>query len=143
VQEPHTVERTLGIAPLDEQHDALLGLINAFQLAILGHRPLEEIRTIAETALGALRAHFRYEEALCEQSGFPGAAEHNFQHQHLLLNATSLTEDALESRHSPDVINENLEILRGLFFSHVGRDDRALVEHLAARGAEPDSTPLG
>ena len=136
-------ERYLGIASLDEQHDALLGLIKAFQLAILGRRPREEIRTIAETALGAVRAHFRYDEALCEQSGYPGIAEHNFQHQHLLLNATALTEDALDSRHSPDVINENLELLRGLFVAHVAHDDRALADHLAARAAKPDSAPLG
>ena len=137
------MESTLGIASLDEQHEALGGMLGAFQLAIAARRQQHEIRAIIDTALAASRAHFQFEEALMEKSGYAGTSEHRFEHERIMLSVATLTKDALEGRYSLDVINENLEILRGLFVAHIARDDHALADHLAARGAKPDSTPLG
>ena len=137
------VESKLGVASLDEQHEALGGMLGAFQLAIAARRQQHEIRAIIDTALAASHAHFQFEEAVMEKSGYAGTSEHRFQHERMMLSVATLTQDALEGRYSPDVINENLELLRGLFVAHIARDDRALADHLAAQGAEPDSALLG
>ena len=137
------VESKLGIASLDKQHEALGGMLGAFQLAIAARRQQHEIRAIIDTALAASRAHFQFEEALMEKSGYAGTSEHRFEHERMMLTVATLTHDALEGRYSQDVIDENLELLRGLFVAHIARDDRALAEHLAAREAKTDSAPLG
>lgn len=124
----------LGISALDEQHEALVGMLNAFQLAVAARRPADELSTIADTALVALRAHFQYEEALMAKSAYPAAAEHRFQHERLTLSAASLIHDALDSRQSPDILTENLDLLQMFALSHIRREDRALAEHLISLG---------
>lgn len=124
----------LGIASLDEQHADMLGLLNAFQLAVAGRRSRDEIRMMADTALAAVRAHFRYEDALCDKSSYPRADEHRFQHEQLLFSASQLAEDAYEGRCNPDELSENIDLLRSLYMAHVVRDDRALADHLGRSG---------
>lgn len=124
----------LGIASLDEQHEALGGMLGAFQLAIAVHRQQEEIRAIVDTAQAAVRAHFQHEEALMAKSGYAAAPEHRFEHERLMLTATTLIADALEGRHSPDVLRENSELLRAMFRAHITRDDLALTQHLLCLG---------
>lgn len=124
----------LGIASLDEQHADMLGLLNAFQLAVASRRPRDEIHMMADTALAAVRAHFRYEDALCDKSSYSRADEHRFQHEQLLFSASQLAEDAVEGRRSPDELSANIDMLRSLYMAHVVRDDRALANHLERAG---------
>ena len=126
----------LGIASLDEQHETMSGALTAFQLAIAALRSREEIHAIIETAQAGVRAHFQYEEALMVKSGYAGTAEHRFEHQRIMLTITALMGDALAGRHSPDVLNENGDLLRSLFLSHIARDDLVLSRHLLSLGME-------
>ena len=126
----------LGIASLDEQHEAMSGDLTAFQLAIAARRPRDEIRAIVETAQAGVRAHYRYEEALMVKSGYAATAEHRFEHQRIMLTITALMGDALEGDRSPEILNENGDLLRSLFLSHIGRDDLALSQHLLSLGME-------
>lgn len=124
----------LGIASLDEQHVAMSADLTAFQLAIAAHRPPDEIRAIVETVLAGVRAHFQYEEALMVKSGYAATAEHRFEHQRIMLTITALMGDALEDRHSLEVLNESGDVLRALFLSHIARVDLALSQHLLSLG---------
>lgn len=124
----------LGIVSLDEQHDALGGMLGAFQLAIAARQQQHEIRTIVDTALAAVRAHFQFEETLMAKSGYAGAPEHRFEHERIMLTVTTLTHDALNCRYSPDVLNENSDLLRSLFRAHTASEDLALSRHLLSLG---------
>ena len=128
------MESYLGIASLDEQHEALGGMLGAFQLAITARRQQHEIRTIVDTALAAIRAHFQFEEALMAKSGYADAPQHRFEHERMMLTVATLTRDALESRFSPEVLNENGDLLRALFHSHTTSEDLALSRHLLSLG---------
>jgi hemerythrin-like metal-binding protein len=120
----------LGIASLDEQHEALVGMLEAFQLVVTSRRPDAEVCAVISTALAAIRAHFQHEEDLMAQSGFADAEAHRFEHQRLMLAVASLTSDALEKRRAPEILAENGDLLHELFRDHIGREDRALAGHL-------------
>lgn len=125
----------LGIAALDAQHEALVGMLGAFQLAVAARRQQDEINTIIEAALAAVRAHFQYEEALMVKSAYAATPEHHFEHERVMLFVATLTRDALEGRSTPEVLAENGELLRGLLRDHIASDDRALADHLHSLAA--------
>jgi hemerythrin-like metal-binding protein len=120
----------LGIADLDEQHRAMGGMLRAFQLAITKRRPDHELRTLIDTAMAALCAHCRHEEALMARYGYRDAPAHRLEHERLVLAATAFTEDVLHHRLTPDVLLEHGDVLRTLFASHIDCIDRALANHL-------------
>jgi hemerythrin-like metal-binding protein len=124
----------LGIASLDEQHEALGNMLGAFQLAVATRRQQREIRAMVDAALAAVHAHFQFEEALMAKSGYAGAPEHHFAHERMMLAVTTLTHDALDSSYSPDALNENGALLRSMFHAHIANDDLALSRHLLSLG---------
>jgi hemerythrin-like metal-binding protein len=124
----------LGIVSLDEQHEALSCMLGAFQLAIAARQQQHEIRAIVDTALAAVRAHFQFEEALMAKSGYARACEHRFEHERMMLAVATLTHDALDCCYSPDVLNENGDLLRSLFYAHITHEDLALSRHLLGLG---------
>jgi hemerythrin-like metal-binding protein len=125
---------SVGVTSIDEQHQALLAMLNAFKFAITSHQSKKEVRAIVDPALDAVRAHFAHEEALCNRCGYPEASEHHFKHEQILLNVTSLTDDALTGKNPPEVLSEHLEVLREMFLAHIAQDDRRLAMHLHTHG---------
>jgi hemerythrin-like metal-binding protein len=124
----------VGISALDEQHRAMGDMLRAFRLAAGNGRPSNELREMIETAMAALRAHCRHEEALMANSAFADAPAHRLDHERLMLAATAFTEDVLHHRLAADVLHENGDLLRDLFVAHMNRFDRDLAQHLISLG---------
>jgi diguanylate cyclase (GGDEF)-like protein/hemerythrin-like metal-binding protein len=82
-----------GHRTIDEQHILLFDLSNALFSAALGGRPAAVVEERLETLLTHAERHFRDEERLLEQVGYPGLAEHRRIHAGLLATARNLQQE--------------------------------------------------
>jgi hemerythrin-like metal-binding protein len=127
-------EPKVGIASLDEQHHTLMAVLDAFQAAVVSRRSKNHLRAVADLGLEYLKGHFAHEEELGACTGCLKAAGRCFQHRHLMLNATSLANDALNGTNPPEVLDENVDLLRQMFLNHVAEQDSAPADHLKRHG---------
>ena len=83
---------------IDSQHQALIHISNELLEAVLSARPATEISAIIARLLDEARQHFRDEEAILEEMGFPGMAQHVEEHAKLLARGLELSEEFKASR---------------------------------------------
>lgn len=119
-------ENETGISVIDEQHRAIMGIINSFYF----HRNDKDIERFlvptAETMKAFGLTHFRTEEDLMRASGYPGYEEHAAEHQRLREELWAIER---ESRQSGDAMGFLLH-LKDYWQKHVEGADREYVEHL-------------
>lgn len=115
-----------GINVIDEQHRAIMGIINSFFF----HRLDSDIERFLVPTVDAMKAlgliHFRTEEQLMLDSGYPGYEEHAAEHQ---LVREELWAIERESRKTNDAMGF-LFHLKSYWQKHVGVTDRLYVEHI-------------
>lgn len=128
-----------GDALIDAQHKAFFGEISAVAEALDRGEGREAVIAFYRTFYGALRIHFRDEEAMLGRLGFPDLEEHHAEHQALLASVSAIEAMLLTS----DELDQWRFIVKRLFI--------ALVEHLAGtdmrykahvRQAQPLTTVL-
>lgn len=126
----------LGVALMDREHGALEALFNEFEQCFSSDTQINRAIVLAGEALALGNEHFAHEEALMEATGYPGIAEHKFQHRNLRLQFTTLADDTIGNirRHDPVTI-EHLDLLRHLLLEHISGPDGALAAYLKENGA--------
>lgn len=115
-----------GLDIIDEQHRALVSLINSFYY----HKndPFIE-RILVPTALMTInmaKIHFITEEQLMEQSAYPELEAHSLAHEHLF---SRLIKVERESRRDRDA-ERFLDFLKSWWADHVNKFDRRYIPHL-------------
>jgi len=73
----------LGHAELDAQHRKLFELVNHFDDVIQMDMPAELVR-IVDDLIASTIEHFRFEEGVMEQVGFPDRSAHSKMHEDLI-----------------------------------------------------------
>lgn len=66
---------------IDDDHRRLIGIVNSFERA---HSTMWDLTTVLEDLKAYAIKHFRREEELQRQMGFPGAEVHHQEHKRLL-----------------------------------------------------------
>jgi len=118
----------LQVPELDDDHQRLLGRVNALIAAIASRTPAE-----VQSALSELRseteAHFAREEALMLEAQYPRLKQHCAKHQRLLraLRTLRFTLDASERLRLPLV---PMNYIRRWFAAHVAGEDRMVASYL-------------
>jgi diguanylate cyclase (GGDEF)-like protein/hemerythrin-like metal-binding protein len=77
---------------LDMQHQTLLRISNELLDAVLLTRPAPEISAIISRLLAEAAQHFRDEESILEEIGYPGRSHHVEEHTKLLAKGMELSE---------------------------------------------------
>lgn len=116
---------SIGIQEIDQQHQAIIGLINELE-AQQGSHDL----TIADKALRFLReylnSHFDLEYELMLDLGYPELERHQQQHE-LFINHVIFFEIENEFGVVTAVmLRDILAFLQDWFFRHIDTEDRAL-----------------
>ncbi len=75
---------------LDAQHRALFAQANELLAASLAQRPADAMAALIDALVARVAEHFRAEEALLNNVGFPGAAAHAAEHGQLLAAAHAM-----------------------------------------------------
>ncbi|MEP6941696.1 MAG: hemerythrin family protein [Betaproteobacteria bacterium] len=113
---------------LDEDHQRLLGRVNALIAAIASKAPAG-----VQSALSALRseteAHFAREETLMLEAQYPRLKQHCARHQRLLRELGTLRV-ALGASARLRLPLVPMNYIRGWFVAHVAGEDRTVASYL-------------
>ena len=116
-----------GNRQIDDQHERIYQIFHDLRAVIDGPRGVEEARRV----LGALSlyvvAHFRLEEDLMAQSGYPALELHRAEHDSLRLQAEALVDRFNAGGMLP---MELLDFMERWLDGHVRGQDRPMVQFL-------------
>ncbi len=111
---------TLGIPIIDEQHRGIISTINSLYYSIqTGHGQEVTGPTIAMLEQ-YINVHFKTEETLMLEAGYPAVEEHIALHKKLVDKTTELSIIAGDDT-GPEML---LKFLRGWWLSHINKEDR-------------------
>jgi hemerythrin-like metal-binding protein len=117
---------------IDEQHKALIEAFNHLCLATEHGRGREEVRKTLLFLTNYTVQHFRMEESLMDNSGYPEAARHKQLHHDLVVRLSALMKDYLQA---PNALTANtLSFLQGWLVEHIRGEDHRLAVYLRSRG---------
>ncbi len=119
-------ENELGLPIIDEQHRGIVATINSFHYFIQQGRGLDALRPTLSILEQYTRIHFKTEEALMEQAGFPGFADHVAQHEALMRRTVAIAREAT-SNQEPEIA---LAFLKDWWLGHINKEDRQYVPHV-------------
>ncbi len=125
---------SVGIESIDNQHKKLVNMLNALYDSMQSGEGNEMLGKV----LGGLAAytvnHFKYEEDLFAQHGYPGTAEHKKQHDDLLAQVTDLKNkfDAGSATLSMEV----MKFLKDWLITHIQGSDKAYSAFLIEKGVK-------
>jgi len=127
-------EYGVNIQEFDKQHQQLVSLINQLYATI----PAEDGRAAQQKIISDLiqyaEAHFRDEERIMREHGFPGAQRHKQAHDQLRQKMLELQEQHREGRISiPLVVSTYLQTW---FTEHILATDMQYVSFLNERGVK-------
>ena len=125
---------SVGVETLDNQHKAILRILNELHAASLKGKAQEVAGPLLSQLVSLASEHFSTEERLMESTGFPGLAEHRAEHQVL---AGKLRE--FVSRHQKGdaaVYTQLLHFLRDWLNNHMQSEDQEYAPWLRAHGVK-------
>jgi hemerythrin len=120
------------VAELDGHHQKLFYLLNTLHDAMRAGKGNSVIQTIVEELANYTHTHFQREEALMEQSKYPGLEVHRMEHQKLMAKVGEYK--AALDKGSGVNTSVVLEFLREWLAKHINRMDKAYSSHLNAGG---------
>jgi hemerythrin len=138
----HIIEWTsdfaVGIGEIDEQHKALVDMINALDASTHGEHSQDTLRRLLCELSNYVRDHFGFEERLMAGGGFAPefVKRHLGEHAYFRSVLRDLTADFEQGRARISV--PLIEYLVHWFLHHIVVVDRAMVHQLNAAGTELD-----
>lgn len=125
---------SVGIESIDNDHKKLLHLINNLQTAIdYKTDKLFERQTLDEV-LDYTKYHFRREEGLMENNGYPDFVPHKEKHDKM-IEVVNKYVHAYEKGES-DAIESLLAYLKSWLINHINGTDQEYSEFLISKGVE-------
>lgn len=113
---------SLNVAEIDEQHKKLLGLVNDMYDAMHAGKGRDMIGTVITEFVDYTEYHFKAEERLLRENGYPEYDEHKEMHDNLSRKAHSIKE-AFDKGNAPTAI-EVMLLLTNWLNTHILEEDR-------------------
>jgi hemerythrin len=120
------------VAELDGHHQKLFYLLNTLHDAMRAGKGNSVIHGIVEELANYTHTHFQREEALMEQTKYPGLDVHRMEHQKLMAKVGEYK--AALDKGSGVNTSAVMEFLREWLAKHINRMDKAYSSHLNAGG---------
>lgn len=126
-------EYSVGIEAIDKDHRKLLNLINQFQTAVLYRTGREFEQEAFDALVDYTRTHFRREEDLMEEHGYPDFEAHREQHCKMIAQVEDcMVQYAGEGRQVP--LERAVVFLRGWLINHINGTDQEYSGYLKSKG---------
>jgi hemerythrin len=113
---------SLNVTEIDEQHKKLVSLVNDMYDAMHAGKGRDMIGTVIAEFVDYTDYHFKAEERLLRQSGYPDYDEHKKMHENLSRKAHSIKE-AFDRGNTPSAI-EVMLLLTNWLNIHILEEDR-------------------
>ncbi|TAN52501.1 MAG: hypothetical protein EPN26_07890 [Rhodospirillales bacterium] len=124
-------EVSVGHLGLDGEHRYFIELINRLTLLLASNAGQQEIIELLALLEAETEIHFRHEEEILTDSGYPGIDDHAKRHRNL-LGSIAAARHALESnpQDNAKADSKRIEYLRKEMMEHILSEDMNLRPHL-------------
>ena len=123
---------SVGIEEIDQQHRALVGILNEFHDAIHHHKGTAVASQILKRLADYTLIHFAVEEGMMRLLDYPGYAEHKAEHDDLIEEIQMLSSKLESGKKS--VSFELIHFLKGWITNHIQESDREYIPHFVSCG---------
>ena len=127
-----TPDMSVGVSVLDEDHKKLIAMINELHSGMLAGHSNEVVGGVLRKLANYTVEHFRREEALFAQTGYPAAGAHQREHEKLKTQVTAEIQKFQSG--AAGLGMETLNFLRDWLKHHIQESDKCYGPHLNARG---------
>ena len=110
----------LGISIIDEQHRGIISTINSLYYFVQTGHGNEMVPSILAMIEQYIHIHFKTEEGLMKEAGYPAFGDHVALHKELVEKTKSLAIEASGTK-DPDVV---LKFLKDWWLNHINTEDR-------------------
>jgi hemerythrin-like metal-binding protein len=123
-------EFRIGLEEVDQEHEELIGLINALHAALGGERAGERVEAFLGEIYAGISAHFALEEKNMRNRRYDALAEHKADHERLL----DVLRDLMDEQADGAVLDDErfAQRLADWFSEHFRTHDARLHRHLRA-----------
>ena len=127
-------EYSVGIESIDMQHKKLLGLINSLQTAVNYKTGEVFEREALDELVDYTRTHFKYEEDMMEQNGYPDFTTHRAEHELMIARVEEVLKQYQQDK---DTAMQNaIDFLRGWLINHINGTDKQYSSFLIDKGVK-------
>ncbi|MEJ1298559.1 MAG: bacteriohemerythrin [Candidatus Sedimenticola sp. (ex Thyasira tokunagai)] len=123
---------SVGIAALDEDHQKLIQLLNQFQTAYDYHTGEEFESKALEELVSYTKYHFKHEEELLEEHGYPDIEAHKEKHREMALQVESFLDDYAQQGH--EALEGVARYLTDWLINHINGTDKEYSGFLNKKG---------
>ncbi|MFC1887075.1 bacteriohemerythrin [Thermodesulfobacteriota bacterium] len=120
---------SVGFEEVDDDHKKLVDMINNIHNAVSQIRDKDKLADTLEDLLGYTSWHFRHEERLMQNYGYPELFNHKLKHEELAQQATELYERFLGG--DDGVPAMLLPFLKDWLTDHITGTDKKMGQYLA------------
>lgn len=114
----------IGIPIIDEQHRCIVSIINSIHYFIEEHRELDVLHSIIDMMIQYTVIHFKTEEAMLKEAGYPHIEDHVQLHKHLIDQLKGVvSHKAMQDRD----VEPLMKLLKAWWLSHINQEDRKYV----------------
>ncbi len=124
---------SVGVEVLDHDHMALVGMVNTLFDGIQSGQGKDALGKILDDLLEYTTGHFKREEDLFAQAGYPEAAEHTARHEALRAQVLEIRRVYLAGA-TPTLSLDVMNFLKRWLVDHIQGSDRKYGPFLNAKG---------
>ena len=125
-------EYSVGIESIDAQHKGLIELINKLQNAVDFATGSEFERAALAELARYTREHFKYEEGLMEEHGYPSFEAHRAEHEKMVARVNKLLDEYREDE--DQAMQKALSFLKDWLINHINGTDQQYSKFLIEKG---------
>ncbi|MBG0777164.1 MAG: bacteriohemerythrin [Desulfovibrionaceae bacterium] len=123
---------SVGVASVDEQHKALVGMINDLHAAMRSGKAKTAVQDLVRGLQDYTVFHFGHEEQLFDQTGYPAAPAHKREHRAFVDKVKEFAEAFASGRASLTV--EVMDFLKKWLINHINGTDKKYGPHMNEHG---------
>jgi hemerythrin len=127
-------EYSVGIESIDLQHKKLLGLINSLQTAINYKTGEAFEREALDELVDYTKTHFKFEEDMMEQNGYPDFTTHRAEHARMIARVEEVLSQYQQDQ---DTAMQNaVDFLQEWLINHINGTDKQYSSFLIDKGVK-------
>jgi hemerythrin len=124
---------SVGVAEIDDEHKKLVGMLNELHDAMTANRAKEHLGRVLDGLIGYTATHFKHEERLFAQYGYPDATAHAKEHADLTGQVLEV-QRRFKNGETGTLTMEVMNFLKRWLVTHIQGSDKKYGPHLNAKG---------
>jgi len=125
----------IGVPQVDNQHRKLIDAINRFTEACTKGEGRKQIEETLRFVVAYTQDHFKDEERIQEQYGYPGVTKHKWIHAQFIQHITGLVHKFQQTGPTVTLVGELSKTLGDWVVNHIRIEDKKIGEHILKAGA--------